>query len=82
MERLPNGWPQPTFFSIDPDDGSLNIEWCFGAQGAADSYCVMFVYDPVEGVMACKTTHANQECDETNDATLTLAKWLDQETGR
>ena len=71
-KRLPNGWVQPTFMSVDTD-GSLHIEWCF------DDERLMFVYDPVEGVMACSTGKHEQIVDESNKAALTLAKWLDAE---
>lgn len=74
--RLPNGWPQPTFMSLG-DDGSLNIEWCFGEQGADDSWRVMFCWDPDEGAMACKTTHDGQEHREGEvDTIIMLDRWL------
>lgn len=58
--RLPNGWPQPTFLSVD-DGGGVVIEWCFGAQGAANSWRVMFSWDPDDGGMCCRTTQREHE---------------------
>ncbi len=67
--------PKPTFISVD-DGGALNIEWCFGQQGAPDSWRAMFVWDPAEGVMACKTTKVGQLSDVTENAAHVLAAWL------
>lgn len=83
--KLPNGWPQPTFLNVS-EDGSLNIEWCFGEQGAQDSWRVMFCWDPEEGAMCCKTTHDDQESrgadtDDEEDIAQALDEWLSPQTG-
>lgn len=73
---LPNGWPQPTFMSTY-DDGSFNIEWCFGDQGADNSWRVMFCWSPSGEVMACWTDKVSQECEERPEYVLkSLDKFL------
>ena len=82
--KLPSGWPQPTFMSVS-EDGSLNIEWCFG-EGADDSWRVIFSWDPDEGAMICRTNKSEQRslCQaEGNDPKAigpTLDRWLRPET--
>ena len=58
--RFPNGWPHPTFLDMTPVNG-LSIEWCFGEQGADDSWRVLFSWDEESGAMVCCTTKAGQE---------------------
>lgn len=75
---LPNGWPQPTFISVD-DHGGLNIEWCFGAQGSPESWRVLFSWDPEEGAMICRTTEERQDfVERPAEGTIaaTLHEWL------
>lgn len=79
--KLPNGWPQPTFMSTD-EDGGLNIEWCFGEQGADDSWRVLFSWDPDEGAMVCRTTKERQDFfveadgDSKKNIMPALDRWL------
>lgn len=75
----PNGMAVPTFMSIDSEDAFV-VEWCFGHQGADDSYRIMFCWDPDEGAMTCKTTRnpLGQECYQNNDPEIgkKLKEWL------
>lgn len=73
--KLPNGWPQPTFLSTD-DDGGINIEWCFGTQGADDSWRVSFCWIPDEGGMAIRTTRDHQDTIEKHNVGHYLDQWL------
>jgi hypothetical protein len=80
--KLPNGWPQPTFMSIS-EDGSLNIEWCFGTQGADDSWRVTFIWDPdLRSAQVIRTDRKDQESLCTDDGddpfaiTASLERWL------
>lgn len=74
--NMPNGWPYPTFMSVDDEDGSLNIEWCFGEQGSQASERVMFSWEPEVGPMACHTRHEGQVSDESDMATRSLVAYL------
>lgn len=49
-QKLPNGWPQPTFLNVD-EEGALNIEWIIDNPDTR----ILFVYDPKEGPMTCIT---------------------------
>lgn len=62
---LPNGWPRPTFMSSDED--SVSVEWCFGEQGAADSWRVSFSWNAGEGVQVVRTWRAGQEYRAENE---------------
>lgn len=78
LRWLPNRWPQPTFLSVD-EDGALNIEWCFGEQDSPESHRIMFVWDPAEPAMACRTTRDGQEYEEGERAGAKLDEWLQSE---
>lgn len=78
--KLPNGWPNPTFMSVD--EGAFFIEWCFGDQGSKDSWRVSFYWDLQDGAMVIKTDAQSQECYE-NDPQLAfkLNEWLSNKNG-
>jgi hypothetical protein len=69
MGKLPNGWPQPTFMSVD-DGGALNIEWLWSGER------ILFVWDPAEGAMTCHTTRDGQEAKEGSEAAVFLSALL------
>ena len=75
MRALPNGWPEPTFLSVD-DDGALNVEWC------ADDCTISFWWHPKEGAMATRTTGTDQSSDQTETAGMSLARWLNERKER
>ncbi len=64
MDTLPNGWPQPTFMSVD-EDGCLCIEWCFPVGvSMPETHRVSFFYMPTEGPMALLTADAGQVVEQ------------------
>ena len=74
MNKLPNGWPHPTFMSVD-DGGALNVEWCGGA--GDNRWRIMFVWDPEEGATSCHTTRGEQRSEEGAKAGIFLAELLE-----
>lgn len=74
---FPNGWPIPTFMGVSEQDGVLTVEWCFGEQGAADSWRVLLSWDREEGLGACITTRTFQDyVSGEADVLATLDAWL------
>jgi hypothetical protein len=70
--RFPNGWPQPTFFTID-DDGTIHLEWHFDGNDT-----ITFFWNPEEGPMAIQHFGPHESLDETETAARTLSRWLTQ----
>jgi len=75
--RLPNGWAQPCFVSVD-DDGCLGVEWIFGEQGGPESWRVSFHWTPDEGAFTIRTPYdlSAQKVVEGRDAATFLARTL------
>ncbi len=67
----------PHFFYFD-EDGTLNMEWCFGEQGAQDSWRVMFVVCPDQGTYLIETRHTGQNFFRGEEAIKALPALLDE----